>query len=1202
MKLKKTKLLSLIMAAALVFESAGMNVVAANDTTNNDATPVVSIEEVVEDGGFGTTDGDVSEGDVTAGDVSEGDVTTGDVTAGDVTDGDVSEGDVEALFPGLPDGYVLSVEQIAAKENLATYTSADSDFAMQAAQNAYVEGELLYLTDSAEEAQMIADAFGGELESCELGVAIIRLPENRTVAQAVAAAANPNCNLPAVWPNHYRVLYVNDPALSDEYEGTSKESGYQWQHKFVGSATAWAAGYTGKGVKVGVIDSGILNSHVEFSGRLVKHMSIVSGSSSTSDANGHGTHVSGIIAANVNNKKGGAGIAPDASLYVYGVTDANGSVAVGATIRAINQAVKDGVAVVNMSIGGPFYNGLEEQAMTNACENGVALFAAAGNETSNGYAYPASYKNVCSIASLDRNGKKSGYTNYNSLVDLAFPGTEIYSTLNTGSYGYMSGTSMACPVATGVAAVILSGANDIPELKDKTGKAKVDALYNVMGKFAKKSSSAGTGKGTTYLPDVWGLTVDEMDQVPETPVFDLKNKSVVSSKYFDLKITSGTTKGVTIYYNKYGGTPKFSKDGKVSNYTGTITSGSTIEIGGRAKQTVKAIAVNHITGKASKVATATYTFKPNPTSVSITCANNTNKVVPGSKISLSASVSPSYAVSRKVAWSVENASGASVADITVKNGKVTVSKTAKAGIYYVVATAVDSKNNPYVDANNKKIQSKYQLEVLSSAKKVKKIEFAKDKKKVDATVGVPLSLLNDVTVTYEDGTTATGAAANLVWSTSRSYYARVDSNGNVRARNPGKATIKATVNDGSNKSASCTVTVVQLAEELYVSSNLNVLAKGKSGQMYASIYPIDTSNKSVVWSVAPVGSAGGKVTIAANGKISADNAASGTWRVTCKTADGSNLTKTYDIEVVNEAVKSITVPTKKIDLQVGVKAGAKSTEKINATINGGDVRAVQYYSSNSRVASVNYKTGEITARGSGKATITACAYDGGFKKATVTVNVTVPMSSVEIVPDDENSVETENGTAGIVYVGSSIKLSTVAGSAYGVAQNQNVIWSVAESDKDKVSISDKGVLKAKSVGNTTNVGVPVTVYAEAADGSGASDTYTVLVCRKLKAAKVVQGSGCLEVIQQYEGSSSWYYCPAISVKVSGPGGYKIGVRNLDSAFVLMADKDTTKKTSNFYTSDAITVTAKVRPLGSNKNITAKVYVLRSGDNYINQLK
>jgi len=1175
MKLKKTKLLSLIMAAALVFESAGMNVVAANDTTNNDATPVVSIEEVLDEVAYGTTDGDVSEGDVT----------NGDVTTGDVTGGDVTTGDVEMLFPGMPEGYVLSAEQVAAKKTLAAHTGEGSDFETQTEQNAYVEGEVLYLTESVEEAQTIAAAFGGEVESCEWGVAVITLSEDRTVAQAVAAAADPALNLPAVWPNHYKEAFANDPALSDEYEGTSNESGYQWQHKFVGSSTAWAAGYTGKGVKVGIIDSGIYNNHVEFNGRLVKHFNVISNSNATMDANGHGTHVSGIVAANINNGRGGAGVAPDASLYVYAVLDENGSGDTADTMRAVNMAASDGIEVVNMSLGGAWYNDLEQQVMTNAYEKGVALIAAAGNETTNGHSFPASYKNVCSIAALDRDGKKSGYTNYNDMVDLAFPGSEIYSTLNTGGFGYMSGTSMACPVATGVAAVILSGASDIPELQGKTGAAKVDALIDVMGKYAKKSSSAGTGDGTTFLPDVWGLTVDEMDQTPETPVFDLKNKSVVTDKYYDLKITSGTTKGVTIYYNIYGGTPKFSKDGKVSNYTSSMKSGGTVEIGGRAKQTVKAIAVNHITGKASKVATATYTFKPNPTSVSVTCANNTNKVVPGSKISLSASVSPSYAVSRKVAWSVENSAGVAAADITVKNGKVTVANTAKAGIYYVVATAVDSKNNPILN-NGKMIQGRYQIEVLSAAKQVKKIEFAKDKKKVNATVGVPLSLLNDVTVTYADGTTATGAAANLVWSTSRSYYARVDVNGNVTARNPGKATIKATVNDGSNKSASCTVTVVQLAEELYVSSNLNVLAKGKSGQMYASIYPSDTTNKKVEWSVSPVGSAGGKVTVAANGKISADGSASGTWRVTCKTTDGSNLTDTYDIEVVNEAVKSITIPNKKIDLQVGLKSGVKSTAMVNATITGGDSRAIEYYSSNSKVASVNYKTGEIVARGSGKAVITVCAYDGGFKRATMTVNVTVPMSSLEIVPGDENSIETEKGTAGIVYVGSSIKLSTVAGSSYGQAQNKKVIWSIAEADKSKVSLSSNGVLKAKSVGNVNSTGTIVTVYAEAADGSGARDTYEVYVFRKLKAVKVIADGGAIGVIQQYEGVSGWYYCPATSVTVNAPGGYKIGVRNIGNAFMLIPDKDTPSQ---------ITVNAKVRPLGSNKSVTAKVTLKRNGD-------
>ncbi len=422
-----------------------------------------------------------------------------------------TEEETEELFPGLPDSYKLSARQVEDKLKLAEH--ADEIVALadnEGNTNAYAKGEVVYLADSREEAEAVAEAFGGELKSFGDGVAVIQLGEKRTVGQAVKAAASRSYNLPAVWPNYYYTLFeeYNDPALQEASEY------YQWAHEYVGDLYAWNEGYKGAGVKIGIIDTGVHSTHEDLKDNVKQNLSMVSdGTTVTTDPDGHGTHVAGIAAAVGNNGKGGAGIAPDAQIYAYSVMDADGYMKDDYIIRAINRAVSDGVDVVNMSLGSGYYSGAEDKAINNAYEKGVAVFAAAGNEATNGYEYPASYDKVCSVAALNQDGTKAGFTNYGNKVDLAFPGVDIVSTYNSSdqSYASLQGTSMACPVAVGTAAVILSGSDKVSALKGKSGKAKVDALFSVMQKNVNKASSPQVGSGTTYLPKVFKLKGIEPD-------------------------------------------------------------------------------------------------------------------------------------------------------------------------------------------------------------------------------------------------------------------------------------------------------------------------------------------------------------------------------------------------------------------------------------------------------------------------------------------------------------------------------------------------------------------------------------------------------------------------------------------------------------------------------------------------------------------
>ncbi len=1199
MNRKKTKLLSILLSVTLALSSTGFTVTAAEDVGQPGSIEITNFnDDIISAEGAGA-DGLDAEADLT---MENAEGTTDGM-------GETVISPEDTLFPGLPESYILSEEQYSQKTLLAEHTDEIAPFVEEDNSALYVKGQLIYMTDSAEDAQMVADAFGSTLDSYELGFALIILPEARTVTQAVMAAAEQSSRLPAVWPNYYKYLYANynDPALK---EGNSV---YQWQHEFVGDSYAWAAGYTGKGIKVGIVDSGLQDAHEEFAGRVVKHVSTVGTStvSSTTDLQGHGTHVAGIVAANGNNGKGGAGIAPNASLYIYGAGAADGTLTTLATNRAINAAIEDHVDVINMSYGSGIFNGSENLVIQKAYTNGIALFAAAGNNATNGKSYPASYSNVCSIASLQQDGKKSSFSNYNDSVDLAFPGSQIYSTYvetdanhkivpnskKTNIYAYMDGTSMACPVATGVAAVILSGADQIPALKGKTGKDRVDALYRVMRSNAKKSPSAGTGAGTTYLPSVFNLTVDNAAAVPATPKFDLSNKKPIAAVTTTLSITSDTKVGVSIYYSTNGKKPSF-KNGVVTNgtlYTGPIT------IGNAKKVTVNAIAVNHATGKTSKVASAAYTFAPNPIGVGITAKGDVTNLAPGSSLALKAAVYPSFAVSSKVTWSVTPADQG----VTVnKSGKVSVARDAAAGSYTVQATAVDKKNQPYTNA----AIGNYSITVIEPASSVKSIVLKNKTASLYTTDELPMNLAEGFTLTYADG--SLGTADDVVWSSSNRDIVAVTNKtqntpaGLVTGKKPGTATITATANDGTGKSASCKVTVKQLATGLKLEGP-NKLAAGKSITLKATISPSNVSSKTLNWKVDGTG-----VTVK-NGKISAAKNASGTYTITATTKDGSEdqqKSATHQITIINDMIKSIRVPKTMTLFTTPGNFQAPTEAFLEAEVSGGDSTAITYTSSAPGIASVDPSTGQIQARSSGKAKITCAATDGSNKKAVCTVTVSVPMSRLTIVPADTNG--------GYVSAGCTLKLKTQAGTSYGKPQSTKVNWFVPDEYKDYFSVNSSGVIKAKDISKylkDDELYASAYVIAEAADGSNVRTAYSFNIYRKIKSYKLVlQSDGTIDYIfPRVTFDNGVEYClSCFDVSLSAPKGKDIGMQPINiedygKGFYLCPAKQTTFKSSSnkeWFTSDGIKIKLKIKQHAANKTATFSGYVARTSDNHILLLK
>ena len=178
--------------------------------------------------------------------------------------------------------------------------------------------------------------------------------------------------------------------------------------------------------------------------------------SGCSDDNGHGTHVTGIMAADANDGIGTVGVAPNAKIYMCKAMDSHGQGYTSDEVACVDELVSKrdvyNLRVINLSLGSSMSSLSEQAAMDAAANAGILVLAAAGNEGSGQVDYPAGYSSVVSVGATDRNDGHAWYSNTNSKIEVSAPGTDIWSTV-PGSYGKKSGTSMATPHAAAVAAL-----------------------------------------------------------------------------------------------------------------------------------------------------------------------------------------------------------------------------------------------------------------------------------------------------------------------------------------------------------------------------------------------------------------------------------------------------------------------------------------------------------------------------------------------------------------------------------------------------------------------------------------------------------------------------------------------------------------------------------------------------------------------------
>jgi thermitase len=321
-------------------------------------------------------------------------------------------------------------------------------------------------------------------------VAVIRLRGGLSVEQAVALYSR----LPGVVyaePNgvaHAALAAPNDPSYPSQWALERIHAVDGW--------SAWPGGYgRSGGPTVAVLDTGVYAGHPDLAGVVLPGANCTSGvctSGGAGDDNGHGTHVAGTIAADTNNAIGVAGVAPGSSVLPVKVLGASGSGSYAGIAAGIDWAVAHGARVINMSLSGSTSSVTLCSAVSRALDAGVVVVAAAGNGSSSAASYPAACSGTFGVSATTSSDVLASFSNVGYPdVDVAAPGASILSTLRDGTYGYYSGTSMAAPHVSGLAALLL-------------GQSGARSPLDVMRIIALSSDHIG---GASYGSDPSGLCV-----------------------------------------------------------------------------------------------------------------------------------------------------------------------------------------------------------------------------------------------------------------------------------------------------------------------------------------------------------------------------------------------------------------------------------------------------------------------------------------------------------------------------------------------------------------------------------------------------------------------------------------------------------------------------------------------------------------------
>ncbi len=343
-------------------------------------------------------------------------------------------------------------------------TSTTSALKTQAVEEEYVPGQVLISRrEKTTELNVLREVQGKNIE-------VVEVPEGMTVEEAIVYFQD-QPDIIAVEPNHY--VYAQSLPNDPEFKN-------QWNLKTINYPGAWFEVWendwnkiriAAQDVWIGVLDTGITeHEDLDFQGNILFHRGenlldpgkgIEPYDYTSENERSHGTHVTGIMAAMTNNRLGIAAAAPGVRIVPWRVLDRS-SGPIDVLVEGIYAAVDEGVDIINMSLGTSRYNEFLHEAIQDAYDAGILLVAAAGNTGTDRILYPAAFEEVIAVGAMDPDRRRAEYSNYGPELELMAPGTDVISLFGyhegsrKDSYGAMSGTSMAAPHVSALAALIMA--------------------------------------------------------------------------------------------------------------------------------------------------------------------------------------------------------------------------------------------------------------------------------------------------------------------------------------------------------------------------------------------------------------------------------------------------------------------------------------------------------------------------------------------------------------------------------------------------------------------------------------------------------------------------------------------------------------------------------------------------------------------------
>ncbi|HEX2204997.1 MAG TPA: S8 family serine peptidase [Longimicrobium sp.] len=420
---------------------------------------------------------------------------------------------------------VLAACQDNASEPLAPTAGTSDAVAVDGLKSTeYVPGQVIVKFRKDVNAVSVAHANGGKIEKQLLPlVHLLRVPSGRELAVVAALRNNPNVE-------YAEPDYIRRPAIAcgtgDCVVPTDLYFGYKWDHHNDGTinnstgllqanttrtdadidwieAHNQLGAFTGSAV-VSIIDTGVLSTHPDLSGKVLAGYDFVNNDNNPNDDDGHGTHVAGIAAAHGNNGLGVTGVAYGANVKILPVKVCGpAGCPTSAIVSGIRYAADNGANVINLSLGGRFGSASEQSALQYALSKDVLPFCASGNDGSKRtLSYPAAFPECVAVGSTDWGDTKSSFSNGGSGLDIAAPGGDsenssgysyILSTYNDGGYAFVAGTSQASPQAAGLAALLyaqgLRGAANI--------RSRIEGTVDDLGQSG-LDTSFGRGRINVY--------------------------------------------------------------------------------------------------------------------------------------------------------------------------------------------------------------------------------------------------------------------------------------------------------------------------------------------------------------------------------------------------------------------------------------------------------------------------------------------------------------------------------------------------------------------------------------------------------------------------------------------------------------------------------------------------------------------------------